>query len=203
MLKAISADDYLIRPFLTHKQQSYFITSGAGSNPAQISVDLATMPPSNWLFATTDPVNADGIYQYELYNSLVQLFYTSASALSGSVSGSASGNLAMNWGAGGDAARLLPLSNSAWVISMAQSSWGEGIRPSSFIVSTPLYSSSIMDDGNGRLYDVTYINVNLIENSEFEKDSGGAFSNASAINRVSTVANNGTASMQNNDDKRC
>lgn len=153
MFKAITPDNYLIQPFLTHKAQSYTFNSGSQTNPLQLSVDFAyANTQSIWNFiASREVQNSDGIYQRSLYQSIKQLFYTSASLWSTSlISGSISGAAAMNWQAGGSISRLFPLSSSVWVLSLAQQTFGEKIQKSTFVISSA--SQQIQDDGAGRLY---------------------------------------------------
>lgn len=141
MLKAISSDSYTIRPFVTHKQQSYTFVSGGVVSPG-VTIGLALQPSTTWSYSTADPATADGLNQYSLYRSIRQLFYTSESFATQS----------MNWGAGGSERRLFPLSSSAYVFNVAQITYGEGILNGTFNIQSPSSTNIITDDGVGHLY---------------------------------------------------
>lgn len=136
-MKAITADNYHVRPFLTNKVQQYTYTFLGGSNPDQISINLAVLPPTiyEWAFdPDNDPINIDGIYQRTLYASLKHLFYSTGSALTRGQS--------IN----------IPSSSILYVINLSQQTYGETIKPSSFSLTVASSSGSIVDDGNGNLY---------------------------------------------------
>jgi hypothetical protein len=117
VIKSIPRENYLIRPFRTNKTQAYEIVYLSGSNPPQISVDLAIVPPpvTSWQFdPSTSPINSSsGIFQETLYASVKHIFYQSGSQFNSGVQ--------------------LPFpSGNLYVFSVAQQALGEGIRPGSF-----------------------------------------------------------------------
>lgn len=129
-MKAITPDSYLVRPFVTHKTQNYTYTFLSGSNPEQISIDVASVPPallSGIPSGGTGPINPSGIYAYELYHSVLHLFYSSASVWNG-----------VN-------KNFLPTGSSFYVISFAQPSYGEGIFSGSLTISSPSSTGSLVD----------------------------------------------------------
>lgn len=133
-MKAITAENYHVRPFVTNKVQQYTYTFLSGSNPDEVSVDVAVVPPAMWGFdPDNDPVNLDGIYQRNLYASLRHLFYSSGSV----------------WNSG--QALEIPSGSQIYVINLAQNSYGERIRPGSFSLSVGASTGSIIDDGSGTL----------------------------------------------------
>ena len=90
----------------------------------------------------TSPQNEDGTFQEPLFGTLEHMFYSS-----GSESGSAT------FAAAGDGIRNFPLSESAYVVNIAQRKFGEGIRPGTFQLSTPSAGSKlVIDDGVGKLF---------------------------------------------------
>ena len=90
----------------------------------------------------TSPQNEDGTFQEPLFSTLEHTFYSS-----GSESGSAT------FAAAGDGIRNFPLSESAYVVNIAQRKFGEGVRPGTFELSTPSAGSKlVIDDGLGKLF---------------------------------------------------
>ncbi len=69
-MKQLTSDNYLIRPFVTHKTQDYTYTFLGGSNPEKLSIDIATDPSSvssNWIWTPdNEPQNVDGVYEHTL-----------------------------------------------------------------------------------------------------------------------------------------
>jgi hypothetical protein len=130
-MKPLAAGDYVVRPFITHKQQSYTYTYLGGGNPAQVSLDLAVVPPSGWAFdPTTEPKNSDLTYQRALYASVRNLFYTNASAL---------------------ITKFQPTGSQFYVVNIAQSAFGEGIQRGTFKLTSPSATTFVCDDGKGHL----------------------------------------------------
>src|SRR5690349_9275223 len=81
-MQPIPADNYVVRPFVTHKTQTYEYTFLGGGNPEQVTIDLAVTPPtaSTWTWeGDEEPINLSGIPQHTLYKSVQHMFYTSAS----------------------------------------------------------------------------------------------------------------------------
>ncbi len=176
-LKILGSDDVTIRPFKVHKSQVLTYISGSDvSGPAsgtgafaELNVALAQRFPLATTFASgtilagpdsgtaviltqsvlelnefdvnTSPQNEDGTFQEPLFGTLEHMFYSS-----GSESGSAT------FAAAGDGIRNFPLSESAYVVNIAQRKFGEGIRPGTFVASTPAGSGTIIDDSKGRLF---------------------------------------------------
>lgn len=137
MKKTITPENYLIRPFLTHKTQELNYVFLSGSNPEQITIDLAQIPPAvrPWVWdEATEFQNPDGLYARTLYASILHLFYQS-----GSATGSTT-DLKFN-----------PSGSDFYVVNIAQQAFGEGIRPGSFRMLAPVSTASLYDDGNGRI----------------------------------------------------
>ena len=168
-LKILSSNDVTIRLFKVHKDQIVSYTSGSAVF-AEMNVALARRFPLSTTFASgnilagadsgtaiiltqsvlevnnfdanTSPQNEDGTFQEPLFSTMEHTFYTS-----GTESGSAT------FAAAGDGIRNFPLSESAYVVNIAQRKFGEGIRPGTFELSTPSAGSKlVIDDGKGRLF---------------------------------------------------
>lgn len=168
-LKILGSDDVTIRPFKVHKSQVISYTSGSAVF-AEMNVATAQRFPLVTTFASgtvlagpdsgtaiiltqsvlelnefdvnTSPKNEDGTFQEPLFSTVEHTFYTS-----GAESGSAT------FAAAGDGIRNFPLSESAYVVNIAQRKFGEGIRPGTFELSTPSAGSKlVIDDGGGRLF---------------------------------------------------
>jgi len=78
-LKTLDKSDVSIRPFKTHKAQSYVYTSGSSTNPSEIFIDITQLFTDVNLFVSgSSPVNSSGIHQEPLHNSIRQIFYTPA-----------------------------------------------------------------------------------------------------------------------------
>ncbi len=130
-MKAITDGNYIVRPFVTHKTQTYGYAFLSGGNPAQVSIDLAVVPPtSSWQFASgSEPINPSGIYQRSLYESVKHVFYDDSTV-----------------------DRVFqPTGSTLYVISIAQPAYGEQIRPGTFSLTEGTSIGTIIDDGNGGL----------------------------------------------------
>lgn len=168
-LKTLGSENVTVRPFKVHKSQTVTYTSGSGVF-AEMNVATAKQFPVVTTFASATilsgpnsgaatiltqsvlqlndftvnsaPTNEDGTFQEPLFGTVEHTFYTS-----GAESGSAT------FAAAGDGIRNFPLSESIYVVNIAQRVYGEGIRPGTFVASTPSAGSgTIIDDGKGRLY---------------------------------------------------
>lgn len=131
-MKAITADNYIVRPFVTHKTQTYGYAFLSGGNPAQVSIDLAVVPPTSasWQFlSASEPQNPSGIYQRPLYESVKHMFYENTTEDRG----------------------FEPTGSALYVVSLAQNSYGEQIKPGSFHLTEGSSTGSIVDDGQGGL----------------------------------------------------
>lgn len=168
-LKTLGSENVTIRPFRVHKSQTTTYISGSGVF-AEMNVATAKRFPLVTTFTSgtvlsgpnsgtaiiltqsvlqlndfdtnTSPTSEDGTFQEPLFGTVRSMFYTS-----GAESGSAT------FAAAGDGIRNFPLSESAYVVNIAQRLWGEGIRPGTFVASTPAAGSkTIIDDGRGKLF---------------------------------------------------
>jgi hypothetical protein len=158
--KILGSENVIVRPFKVHKSQVVTYISGSTAI-AEINVATAKQFPLSTVtvgpdsgsqvlvlddFVPTAATNEDGTFQEPLFSSVKHLFYESASQ-SGSISGT------FRFAAAGDGYRNFLLSGSAYVVNIAQALWGEGIRPGSFVLTTPSAGSgSIIDDARGHLY---------------------------------------------------
>jgi hypothetical protein len=120
-------------------------TSGtvlSGPNSGTAIILTQSVLQLNDFDTNTSPTSEDGTFQEPLFGTVRSMFYTS-----GAESGSAT------FAAAGDGIRNFPLSESAYVVNIAQRLWGEGIRPGTFVASTPAAGSkTIIDDGRGKLF---------------------------------------------------
>lgn len=167
--KTLGAENVTIRPFKVHKSQvityvsganavaemnvatairfplvTSFITGtiGSGANSGSQVILTQSVLDLNGFAVETSPRSEDTTFQEPLFSTVEHTFYTS-----GAESGSAT------FAAGGDGIRNFPLSESVYVVNIAQRMWGEGIRPGTFTLSTPAAGTgTIFDDGLGRLY---------------------------------------------------
>lgn len=135
-MKALPAGNYLVRPFITHKVQTYNYTFLSGSNPSQVTVDLGLLTPTGatWGFdPNKDPKNISGIYEKPLYASVQHLFYGTGSVWNGENKGWApTGNI--------------------YVVSLAQQSYGESVQPGTFSLTSATATGSIVDNASGSLF---------------------------------------------------
>lgn len=147
-MKVITPDNYLIRPFRTNKSWTFDYSYLSGSNPSEVRVDLASEPPTDWRSFTTgtEGQNEDGIFTRPLYASVQHTFYTgSRHAITGS----------RYTPLGAREKRFYPTGSQFYVINIEQQTFGEGIRPGTFELSTGVSTASIVDDGLGRLVSTT------------------------------------------------
>jgi hypothetical protein len=138
-MNALPLGNYLIRPFKTYKSQSFSYSYLGASNPQSVTIDEGVVPPANWTITSSAfPTNPDGITKWQLYASVKQLFYLSAS------------NAVYIPSLGWDLLNF-PTS-SIYVVSVSTTSYGEQIRPGSFQIIGGVSTGSIVDDGQGRLF---------------------------------------------------
>jgi len=164
--KTLGSENVIVRPFKVHKSQT--VTYVSGSNAfAEMNVGTARRFPLTTIAVGPDSgsqvlvinsftpdsavANEDGTFQEPLYSSVKHLFYDSASTQTGSVTGT------FRFSAAGDGYRGLSLSESVYVVNIAQALWGEGIRPGTFVLTATSASvaagtGTIVDDELGRLY---------------------------------------------------
>jgi hypothetical protein len=138
-MKSIPSENYLISPFVTHKNQFYTFTYLSGGNPNQVTIDLAMVPPtaSLWQWVQSEePVNANGIFKRPLYSSIQHLFFTSGSVFT----------LDSKWA---------PTGSQFYVVGVSQIAIGEGINPGSLILTSPSSTASLYDDGLGHIVSST------------------------------------------------
>ena len=156
-LKALGQNDVTIRPFKVHKSQLTTYVSGSGTF-AEMNVATARRFPlvESFLSGTvlsgpdsgsaiiltqsfleidgfdvnTADQNEDGTFQEPLFGTVEQTFY-----VSGAESGSAT------FAAAGSGIRDFALSESVYVVNIAQRLWGEGMRRGSFEITTPAAGS--------------------------------------------------------------
>ena len=198
-LKTLGSDNVTIRPFTVHKSQTLTYVSGSGVF-AEMNVATAKRFPLVTTFASgavlvgpgsgtaliltqsvlqlnafsssSSAINEDGTFQEPLFSTVQSTFYTS-----GAESGSA------NFAAAGDGIRNFPLSESVYVVNVAQRLFGEGIRPGTFVASTPAAGSgTIVDNSRGQLFvSGTGGSLNVV---------GNIFYNLgiAVVNRLSSVA---------------
>jgi hypothetical protein len=165
-MKAITADNYFITPFVTHKTQTYDYTFAGLSNPPQVSIDVATKPATSpWYWSgSNEPQNDDGLYERTLYAStktLFDKFFTNILPAHGETPISSSGNDSYfsrpYFNAGiffgsyfGSVFTIFPNADTFYVINIAQQTYGERINPYSFQISDSS-GGIIVDDGHGNL----------------------------------------------------
>ena len=142
-MKPLGNGNYIIRPFKAYKNQSYTYTYYSGSDASgSINIDEALSPDPQWIWSgsrvssSEEPRNIDGIYKKALYASVLNLFYAT---------GSESMSLFEN-----DQSRLFAPTNSLYIVNVVSQAYGERINPGSFVLT--IGTSSIVDDGIGRLY---------------------------------------------------
>lgn len=138
-MKPLGGENYTVRPFKTHKTQIYQYTYQGGGNPSQLTIDYAKVPPSSsgWAWYDEDePVNPSGIFERSLHAGVSHLFYSPES----------------NWNTGGATTKGWTPTGDVYVLSLAQSSFGEKITPTTFLIEAPLTSTaSLFDNGLGQL----------------------------------------------------
>jgi len=127
IFKSLAPSDYTITPFPTYYEYSYAYVSGGMDNSPDVQFKFGTKYPSENL-ATRLP-NAE----YELYDSIVQTFYSS----------SAVATYGMRNGA------YIP-SESLYVVSITQDLYGNTIVPGTFGVT--INSTKSIDDGIGNIW---------------------------------------------------
>lgn len=135
-MKGLPSENYRVTPFTAHKAQAYGYTFLGGGNPDQVSVSLAVNDPTTAFDSASDQVNPNGLFKRPLYKSIQNMFYNSASLWNGGLTRQ------IDWA---------PTGSELYVVSVAQQAYGEGIVPGSVRLSVGASTSSLFDDGLGRL----------------------------------------------------
>ncbi len=145
-MKSLTPDKKSISPFVVHKQQSYLYQMPSGSYPGPVNMLIGTVPTLPLI--EFDPLhateNVDGTYTDTVYYNIRNMFYQSGSTFD------AAGQIisASVLGRGYN----LPNTGSIYVVSMTQTTYGEGILPGSFNLIDQGVQQSIIDDGLGHLF---------------------------------------------------
>lgn len=143
-MKAITPDNYLIRPFRANKTWIFSHEYLGTGNSSSVRIDVASESPVDWntFSPDTDGQNADGIYTRTLYASVQHTFYTGSQTV---ITGSRYTSI------GARNKKFYPTGSQFYVVNIEQQSFGEGIKPGTFELSTGISTASIVDDGFGRL----------------------------------------------------
>ena len=76
VLKPLARDGYSRELYVARAAQSYTVTSGSTNNPPQVTIDIATQPPSTW--KSTGEIgyinNDTGVHAYQLFSFINILF---------------------------------------------------------------------------------------------------------------------------------
>ena len=144
-MKVLPQENYLIRPFKTFKRHSYNLSYLVGNSDA-FAVYEATLPPQAWA-VTSDvgELNYDSIiYKNTLYASVINLFYSPPHTEHEYLYFSRRpGNFNRMFHPSG--------SGQVYVISINQQTFGEKVKEGTFVLNSTPLTSSIIDDGQGRL----------------------------------------------------
>lgn len=142
-MKAITPDNYLVRPFRTNKTWNFDYTFLGGGNSSSVRIDLASAPSSTWLFSGSSGYqNVDGIYSQQLYKSVQHTFYTGSRT---EQTGSRYIPVTPR------NKKYYPTGSNFYVVNIEQQTFGEKVRPGTFLLTSPSSTASISDDGYGRL----------------------------------------------------
>jgi hypothetical protein len=142
----IEPNDYTVEELYVSAPVTWELVSGStgieivGEDYLEGAISIQQASNSSIDFYESDypKINQDtGTYEYVLYRSIKHIFYNNGYFYSGSVLGTAS---------------LAGLPDDAYVISIGQQFYGDGIKPGSFQLSTQLTGLSIVDDEVGNLY---------------------------------------------------
>lgn len=145
-MKAITPDNYLIRPFRANKSWNVNYTFMSSSAAGGVFIDLASAPPTDWnTFLSGTNKNSSGINKQTLYDSVQHTFYTGSTGLSQS----------MYIPLGTRTPRFYPTGSAFYVVNIAQQKFGEGIRAGTFQLTSGVSTASIYDDGQGHLVSST------------------------------------------------
>lgn len=131
--KALGNDDYTIETYIAYASQSFVIVSGSDSNPSDLTLNIATEPPYNWLITGNLGIlnTPSGIYSNQLFESIKHLFYTQ-------------GNQVFYSSSVENCTQYIPTS-SMYILNAASTVVGDEIRPSSVLIKLNNSSSYISD----------------------------------------------------------
>lgn len=139
-MKSLARGDCITRPFIANKTwtipYTYLQTTGS------VFIDVATIPPAS-AFATNSPQNPSGIYQQLLYSSVQQVYYNG----SGSIV---------------QFTQFYPSGNQFYVVNIPQMLMGDGVQKGSFSLTSPVSTTTILDDGAGHL--ISSVSASIIGN---------------------------------------
>jgi hypothetical protein len=126
IFKSLAPSDYTITPFPAYYEYSYVYTSGSSGNSSDVNVLYGRKYPLQSIAARTPSA------EYELYDSIVQSFYSSSAYAS----------------YGLKTTSYVP-SQSLYVVSITQHVYGNTVVPGTFKLIVD--STSSIDDGKGNI----------------------------------------------------
>lgn len=144
--KTIRSNDYNVEDLYTSYPSSWELLSGSTGvqiiSPEEligaVTVQRASNDYDDFYNSKYPKVNEDtGTYEYTLYRSVKHLFYTNGTFIRGNAVSTSS---------------IAGLADSSYVISVAQSFYGNRIKPGTFKAYTELSNKFILDDSVGNLY---------------------------------------------------
>jgi hypothetical protein len=139
-MKPLPQGSYIIRPFKAYKDHTYVYTYG-GTNKWFLSIDEAAVPPANWKSTVYSQTfnSGSGLEKHTLYGFVENFFYPTIALTQSNIPPI----FDRGW-------TFDSQSSGVYVVGISQASFGEQIRPGSFVLTSG--SVSILDDGLGRLY---------------------------------------------------
>jgi hypothetical protein len=166
----IRQNDVTVNPFKAYRTWTFNSASNSSYVTALRAIHVNGLPPISSSVSFNDATNANGSYQFSIYNSLDHLFYRR------------SGEPYNTFGQNNANLTTKILFESASVFSIPQPRIGEGIKPASFniqgdfltaaVYGTAVYGSgiygfgvadfNIQSDRYGNLYDVAYDTASIV-----------------------------------------
>jgi len=156
-VKPLSSDDYRVNSFVTHKNWSVEHEFLGPSNNPDVRILIADQPPEiPWVSFSENisNVNVDGTFTEPLYVSVNHVFYTGSFPIEGT----------RYINIDPSTERHYPSGSRFFVVNVSQQSYGEGILPGTFKISSLTSTSSIVDSGNGVLISSSSISSEIVGN---------------------------------------
>src|SRR5690606_29643727 len=142
----IHPEDYIVRPFRV-KQPRVFTDENTGS----IQILNATQYTSSFVANGTEPTNSNGLYERTVYDFINHIYFNY-------------NGINEAFGVRNRNVISRSLHDTARVVALAQDYIGEGIVPTTFVLTDLSTSVNLADDGNGNLInsDVSSSDVDYI-----------------------------------------
>jgi hypothetical protein len=176
-MKPITSDNYIIRSFRANKSWNFSHVYLGTNTQNSVTIDLAVSPPAFWTTfdSGTDARNPDGIYQKALFASVQQIFYTGSRL---EITGSRYVPI------GAREKLFYPTGSQFYVVNVAQSVFGEGIRRGSFSLGATATEGFITTNSSASFLYTNGDSIGRLSGSFIRNASASFYNSANQVQMV-------------------